>query len=60
MARTTGYTATVVARMIARGLYKDKGVSPPEYLGKKETCVEFILQGLKDRGIEYHETIEEI
>ena len=60
MARTTGYTATVVARMIARGLYKDKGVSPPEYLGKKETCVEFILQGLKVRGIEYHETIEEI
>jgi lysine 6-dehydrogenase len=60
MARTTGYTATVVARMIAQGLYKDKGVSPPEYLGKKETCVEFILQGLKDRGIEYHETIEEI
>ena len=60
MARTTGYTATVVARMIAQGLYKDKGVSPPEYLGKKKTCVEFILQGLKDRGIEYHETIEEI
>ena len=60
MARTTGYTATVVARMIAQGLYKEKGVSPPEYLGKKETCVEFILQGLKDRGIEYHETIEEI
>jgi lysine 6-dehydrogenase len=60
MARTTGYTATVVARMISQGLYKDKGVSPPEYLGKKETCVEFILQGLKDRGIEYHETIEEI
>jgi lysine 6-dehydrogenase len=60
MARTTGYTATVAARMISQGLYKDKGVSPPEYLGKKETCVEFILQGLKDRGIEYHETIEEI
>ena len=60
MARTTGYTATVVARMIAQGLYKEKGVSPPEYLGKKETCVEFILQGLKVRGIEYHEIIEEI
>jgi len=60
MARTTGYTATVVARMIAQGLYQDKGISPPEFLGKKKECVEYILQGLKDRGIEYHETIEEI
>ncbi|MEJ2051615.1 MAG: saccharopine dehydrogenase C-terminal domain-containing protein [Calditrichota bacterium] len=60
MARTTGYTATVVARMICQGLYQEKGVSPPEYLGKKKECVQFILQGLKDRGIEYQETIEEI
>ena len=60
MARTTGYTATVVTRMIDQGLYQEKGVSPPEYLGKKKECVQFILQGLKDRGIEYQETIEEI
>ncbi len=60
MARTTGYTATVVARMISQRLYQNKGVSPPEFLGKKKECVEFILQGLKERGIEYQETIEEI
>jgi lysine 6-dehydrogenase len=60
MARTTGYTATVVTRMIGQGLYQEKGVSPPEYLGKKKECVQFILQSLKNRGIEYQETIEEI
>ena len=60
MARTTGYTATVVTRMIDQGLYQEKGVSPPEYLGKKKEYVQFILQSLKNRGIEYQETIEEI
>jgi len=46
--------------MIGQGLYQEKGVSPPEYLGKKKECVQFILQSLKNRGIEYQETIEEI
>jgi saccharopine dehydrogenase-like NADP-dependent oxidoreductase len=53
MARTTGYTATMAVRMLAGGLYKEKGVSPPEYIGKDHNCVEFILKGLKDRGIHY-------
>jgi len=51
MARTTGYTATVAARMLARGLYDQKGISPPEYVGRHEECVEFMLDGLAERGI---------
>ena len=58
MARTTGYTATVAARMLARGLYADKGVFAPESVGRRPKCVEFLLAGLKERGIVYHETIE--
>jgi YD repeat-containing protein len=60
MARTTGYTATMAVRMLAKGMYKEKGISPPEYIGKKSDCVEFILKGLKDRGIIYKENIEKI
>ena len=30
MARTTGYTATVTARLIARGLFDQSGIIPPE------------------------------
>jgi lysine 6-dehydrogenase len=30
MARTTGYTAAIVGRMVARGDIKDRGVVPPE------------------------------
>jgi lysine 6-dehydrogenase len=58
MARTTGYTAAVAARMLARGLYAEKGIGAPEFLGRRPECVEFLLAGLKERGIIYNETVE--
>jgi len=58
MARTTGYTATVAARMIARGLYTRKGISVPEFIGQVPECVRFMLAGLKERGIVYRETVK--
>lgn len=51
MARTTGYTATMIVRAFAEGLIDLKGIVPPEFLGLKENCFDFILQGLKDRKI---------
>jgi len=60
MARTTGYTATVVARMIADGLYTRTGISPPEYLGQVPGCVDYLQRGLAERGIVYQETVERI
>jgi len=58
MARTTGYTATVALRMIAGGLYSHKGITVPEFLGKKPECVNFLINGLKERGVNYRETIK--
>ncbi len=58
MARTTGYTATVAARMIARGLYGLKGISPPEYAGRIPECVDFMLEGLRERGVVFEEAVE--
>jgi len=60
MSRTTGYTATAVVRLLAEGLYDRFGISPPEYLGQKPECVQFILERLKERGIIYKESIIEI
>ncbi len=60
MARTTGYTATMALRMVAAGLYTQKGISAPEFIGRDEKCVDFILKGLAERGINYQETIEEL
>lgn len=60
MARTTGYTAAVVVRMLARGMFGRKGIVVPEYIGQRRDCVEFILKGLKERGVVYHETVEKL
>lgn len=56
MARTTGYTATAAANMILEGLYTEKGVFPPELVGKHERCFNFMMNYLKDRNIHYKKT----
>jgi saccharopine dehydrogenase-like NADP-dependent oxidoreductase len=57
MARTTGYAATSAVRMLAKGMFQEKGVIVPEYIGKNPDCVRFILEELKSRGIHYKESI---
>jgi len=58
MARTTGYTATVVVRLIKDGRLDQKGVIPPERIGAQAACMDYILNGLSQRGVVYRETIE--
>ena len=60
MARTTGYTATTAARMIAKGLYRNKGISAPESIGADPRCVKFMLSGLAARGVVYRENVERV
>ena len=60
MARTTGYTATTVARMITQGLFQRKGISAPERIGENTRCVKFLLNGLAERGVVYRETVERV
>ena len=59
MARTTGYSATMAIRLIASGLYREIGVAAPERIGQSEDCVQFILDGLKERGIVIDQDIQE-
>ena len=56
MARTTGYTATAVASMFLEGLFTEKGVFPPELIGKHEACFEYIIAYLKERNVNYVKT----
>lgn len=60
MARTTGYTATAVVRLLAKGLFNRKGICPPEYIGQKPDCVDFVLSRLQERGVIYKQTIEKL
>ena len=53
MARTTGYTATAVASLMADGLIDMPGVNPPELLGRNTGHLTYILNYLKERGIVY-------
>jgi len=52
MARTTGYTATMAARLIAQGRFTRAGITPPEGLAEDPAHVDFILGGLRARGID--------
>ncbi len=58
MARTTGYTATITARMVLNGMYDHKGISPPEYLGKHEACVSFLFEEFEKRNIFYKRSVK--
>ena len=60
MARTTGFTATAVVRMIASGLYSRRGIVPLEYIGEESVCVEFMLKELAERGVIYTHKVENI
>jgi saccharopine dehydrogenase-like NADP-dependent oxidoreductase len=53
MARTTGFTATGTAEMILNGTFTEKGVFPPELVGKNPKCFEFILSYLHARNVRY-------
>lgn len=53
MARTTGYTCTAAANLLLEGLFRRKGIIPPEFLGKDQKCFDFILKYLKDRDVNY-------
>lgn len=58
MARTTGYTATSVIKMISQGLYSRKGICPPEYIGMEPECTNFVLNRLYEKGIAYNLKVE--
>jgi saccharopine dehydrogenase-like NADP-dependent oxidoreductase len=56
MARTTGYTAAAAANMFLKGLFSEKGVFPPELVGRHESCFNYFIQYLEERNIFYRKT----
>ena len=46
MSRTTGYTCTASANLIAQKLFNEKGVFPPELVGKYKSCFDFVMNYL--------------
>ncbi len=58
MARTTGYTAAIVARMILSGEWDRPGVSPPEYIGRDEKIFNKVVRQMRGYEIRITKTVE--
>jgi len=55
MARTTAYTASVVAQKLIKGAIKEKGIVPPERLGMNSSLFRSILSDLMEKGVRIKE-----
>jgi lysine 6-dehydrogenase len=53
MARTTGYTCTAAVNLLAQNLFSEKGIFPPELVGKNKNCFDFVLDYLKERKVNW-------
>jgi lysine 6-dehydrogenase len=53
MARTTGYTAAAAVNIFLEEKFTEKGVFPPELVGKYKECFHYFLDYLKERNIHY-------
>lgn len=54
MARTTGYTCTAAVNLLAKKLFTEKGVFPPELVGSRPECFEFVRRYLEERGVHWN------
>ncbi len=59
MARTTGYTCTAMVNLIARGLWTEPGLAPPEVVGRDAACFDSVLKHLEDRNVHIFQQVEE-
>lgn len=57
MARTTGYTCTAAVNLLMDNMLIDKGVIPPELIGRNKFCYQNILNHYEQRGILIEQTI---
>jgi lysine 6-dehydrogenase len=60
MARTTGYTCTIAARQVLNGLFTQKGICPPEFIGRTEGCYIDMISECEKRNVHLTETVVEL
>lgn len=51
MARTTAYTASVVAQLLAKNAFEEKGIVPPEKLGMNDKLYTRFISMMRQRGV---------
>lgn len=58
MARNTGFPASIMAHLIAKGEFSKKGVFPGEYIGQDHRVYHLLMKALEKRNIFYQEDIK--
>jgi len=53
MARTNGLYSNCRRKYVFEGLFSEKGVFPPELIGKHEACFNYFMKYLEERNIYY-------
>lgn len=53
MSRTTGFACTAAVHLISEKLFLEKGVFPPELVGRHKDCFDFVMDYLKERGVNW-------
>jgi lysine 6-dehydrogenase len=53
MSRTTGFACTAAVHLISEKLFLEKGVFPPELVGRHVACFDFVMDYLKERGVNW-------
>jgi saccharopine dehydrogenase-like NADP-dependent oxidoreductase len=60
LARTTGYTCTAMVGLLAKGLWTEPGLVPPEVVGRDARCFQAVLDHLEARDVHLFHKVEEI
>ena len=60
MSRSTGYTCTAAVHLMANKLFTEKGIFPPELVGKNKDCFNFVMSYLKERNVIWRKTEKEL
>lgn len=59
MSRTTGYTCSAAANLVLEGKFNEKGIFPPEFIGKRDGCFNYILDYLQERNVNWQKKEEQ-
>ena len=60
MARTTGYTCTAMANLVAKGLWTQPGLAAPETVGRNVDCFDSVISHLEARGVHIFQRVDEL
>lgn len=58
MGRCTGFSCSIFAQAIVKGMIKEKGVIAPEKLAASDELYDFVMAEQRSRGINYEESIK--